>query len=71
MRYVLITGASGGIGAAIAEAFARAGYGLVLHYHKGEDRARALAARLTEKLFRPRPAPVCRSVRHGGGTGYV
>lgn len=46
MRYVLITGASGGIGAAIAEAFARAGYGLVLHYHKREDRAAALAARL-------------------------
>lgn len=47
MRYVLITGASGGIGAAIAEEFARAGYGLVLHYHKGEDRAHALAERLT------------------------
>ena len=46
MRYVLITGASGGIGAAIAEAFARAGHGLVLHYHKGEDRAHALADRL-------------------------
>ena len=53
MRYVLITGASGGIGAAIAEAFARAGYGLVLHYHKGEDRARALAARLTENYSVP------------------
>ena len=53
MRYVLITGASGGIGAAMAEAFARAGYGLVLHYHKGEDRARALAARLTENYSVP------------------
>ncbi|MBQ5886218.1 MAG: 3-oxoacyl-ACP reductase FabG [Clostridia bacterium] len=58
MRYVLITGASGGIGAAIAEAFARAGYGLVLHYHKGEDRARALAARLTENYSVP-ALPLC------------
>ena len=48
MRYVLITGASGGIGAAIAEGFARAGYGLVLHYHKGEDRAHTLAEHLTK-----------------------
>ena len=48
MRYVLITGASGGIGAAIAEEFARAGYGLVLHYNKGENRAKALAERLTK-----------------------
>ena len=46
MRYVLITGASGGIGAAVAEEFARAGYGLVLHYNKGEERAHALADRL-------------------------
>ena len=58
MRYVLITGASGGIGAAMAEAFARAGYGLVLHYHKGEDRARALAARLTENCSVP-ALPLC------------
>ena len=58
MRYVLITGASGGIGAAMAEAFARAGYGLVLHYHKGEDRARTLAARLTENYSVP-ALPLC------------
>ena len=58
MRYVLITGASGGIGAAIAEAFARAGCGLVLHYHKGENRARALAQRLTEIYSIP-ALPLC------------
>ena len=58
MRYVLITGASGGIGAAIAEAFARAGYGLVLHYHKGEDRVAALAARLAGAYGIP-ALPLC------------
>ena len=46
MKRVFITGGSGGIGAAIAEEFARAGYGLVLHYNKGEERAHALADRL-------------------------
>lgn len=40
MKNVVITGASGGIGAACARAFARAGYGVALHYHTGEDRAR-------------------------------
>ena len=53
MHYVLITGASGGIGAAIAEEFARAGYGLVLHYNKGADRANALAARLADAYSIP------------------
>lgn len=58
MRYVLITGASGGIGAAIAEEFARAGYGVVLHYHKGADRAAALAARLADAYGVP-ALPLC------------
>ena len=53
MHYVLITGASGGIGTAIAEGFTRAGYGLVLHYHKGEERAKALAARLAQTYSVP------------------
>jgi 3-oxoacyl-[acyl-carrier protein] reductase len=53
MHYVLITGASGGIGTAIAEGFARAGYGLALHYHKGEERAKALAARLAQTYSVP------------------
>lgn len=34
MRTVLITGASGGIGAAAAAAFAKAGYKVAVHYHK-------------------------------------
>ncbi len=38
---VLVTGASGGIGRAVAEKFALAGHPVVLHYHKGSERAEA------------------------------
>lgn len=43
---VLVTGASGGIGAACAAAFAAEGARVAIHYHQGEERARAVAARL-------------------------
>lgn len=46
MRNVLITGASGGIGQALARAFAKAGYGVALHYHRGEAAAERLAREL-------------------------
>ena len=46
---VLVTGASGGIGKAVAEKFALAGYPVVLHYHKGTERAEALQNALTEQ----------------------
>jgi len=42
----LVTGASRGIGAAIAEALARAGHPVILNYRAGEDAARAVAARI-------------------------
>jgi 3-oxoacyl-[acyl-carrier protein] reductase len=43
---VVVTGASGGIGAACARAFAAEGARLLVHYHRGEERARALAEEL-------------------------
>ena len=54
MKNVLVTGASGGIGQAIARAFAAAGYGVALHYHHGADAAHALAAELRARY----PVPV-------------
>jgi 3-oxoacyl-[acyl-carrier protein] reductase len=43
---VLVTGASGGIGAACARAFAAEGARVAVHYHRGEERAREVAAAL-------------------------
>ena len=43
---VVVTGASGGIGAACARAFAAEGARVLVHYHRGEARAQALAAEL-------------------------
>ena len=43
---VLVTGASGGIGAACARAFAAEGARVAVHYHRGEQRARDVAAEI-------------------------
>lgn len=47
MKYALITGASGGIGAATARAFAQAGYGVAIHGFRSKDKLHALAQELS------------------------
>ena len=44
---MLVTGASGGIGSACARAFAEEGARVLVHFHRGEKRARALADELS------------------------
>ncbi|MBM7169241.1 glucose 1-dehydrogenase [Streptomyces sp. G44] len=45
-RVALVTGASGGVGAGIARRFAQAGAAVVVHYRRGEARARELVGRI-------------------------
>ena len=45
-KRVLVTGASGGIGRAIALAAARAGYSVVCHYNRGREKVDALLAEI-------------------------
>ncbi len=48
MKTAVITGAAKGIGSAIAIAFAKAGYRVVINYNKSEERARALCQILND-----------------------
>jgi NAD(P)-dependent dehydrogenase (short-subunit alcohol dehydrogenase family) len=45
-RVCVVTGATGGIGAAVCERFHSAGGTVVIHYLRAADRARCIAARL-------------------------
>jgi 3-oxoacyl-[acyl-carrier protein] reductase len=45
-KRVVVTGASGGIGSACARLFAAEGARVAVHYHRGRERAEALAAEL-------------------------
>lgn len=48
MKTVLITGGAGGIGSAIAVAFAQSGYDVALNYNKSKDKAERIASILVE-----------------------
>lgn len=49
MNYALVTGASRGIGAAVALKLARTGLGVILNYRSNDAAAREIAARIAEE----------------------
>lgn len=59
---VLITGAAGGIGEAVARVFAKSGCNIVLHYNKNEEKACILKSEL-EKEYGIRVVPIKADLR--------
>lgn len=58
-RRVLVTGASGGIGRAIAVALARDGFAVTVHYHRNREAAEATAAAIREAGGGEAPLVAC------------
>ena len=50
IKTVLITGASRGIGSAVACAFAEKGYSIIINYNHSKNEAKALASELSDKF---------------------
>ncbi|KSU85130.1 SDR family oxidoreductase [Fictibacillus enclensis] len=48
-KWVLVTGASGGIGSSISRVLAGAGYSLILHYNQGAEQAKLLEKELVDR----------------------
>lgn len=70
MKTAVITGASGGIGSAIAIAFAEAGYNVVLQYNNGREKALALAKKI-QKEFEVIALPVQADVSSSQAVGKM
>lgn len=65
-KTALITGASGGIGAATARELAKDGYDVILHYNRNEEKALSLKNEI-EKSFSVRVHTVCADLSSADG----